>query len=172
MLAIKGNAGFEGVSFLLYGNFGDTIEQRISEVLKNIPYNVTLWFKDDLFSNKVSPLLYDQLNKETNELVKHNIALLITLERPKNWKNQILNYISDIPKNSFFLYDIFKVLRIQYQYSFASNEDLKSMAFLIKAGIAKHKLGTKAPGINTINKVSDKVLPPRNLTIENDEVIS
>ena len=94
MLAIKGNAGFEGAGFILYGNFGDTIEKRFNEVLTNIPYNITLWFKDDLFSNKVSPLLYDQLNSETNEFIKHSIALLIILERPRNWKTKILNYIN------------------------------------------------------------------------------
>ena len=41
------------------------------------------------------------------------------------------------------------------------------MAFLIKAGIAKHELGTKSPNISAVGKVSDKVLPPR-ITTEKD----
>jgi predicted MPP superfamily phosphohydrolase len=69
-LATEGQATFEGQSFILMGNFGDTMEERINRILQAIPNNVASIFKEDLFSNKIGPLLFDQVNNEASELKK------------------------------------------------------------------------------------------------------
>lgn len=170
ILAMQGHAGFDGAGFILVGNkdtYGDSLENRIMHVLTLIPYNIMRWFREDLYSPKIGPLLHSQLLEETNDILKHQIALLIIFERPSKWKDMILSYISAVPKNSFYLYDIFSALRIQYKYSFSSSKELKDMAFLIKAGIAKHELGTKSPGISTVSKIPNSVLPDRE--VDEDE---
>jgi hypothetical protein len=48
------------------------------------------------------------------------------------------------------------------RYSFATPKELSEMKYLIKMGLAKHKLGIIKPGINAIKKISDGILPFRD----------
>lgn len=162
ILASRGYAAFEGTGFILAGDWGDTFDKRLSRILQCNPTNVVGYFKDYLYSNKMGPLLYDNLDNEMNPIRKHELALFLVFERPNGWKEQIAKYISSVHKNSFYLYDIFNALRSQYKFSFASNKELSEMKYLIKMGIAKHLHGIKSPGIQSINKISDKILPVRN----------
>jgi hypothetical protein len=163
LLATHGNAAFEGASFWLLGNFGESFEDRIKRILENIPFNIVSWYKNDIFSHKMGPLLFDNIKNETNNLKKHEMVLLLVYERPREWKEQIENYIASIPKNSFYLYDLVNILCNQYRYSFASNQTLKEIEYLIKMGLAKHELGKSRPGLDSIIKISNKVLPKRQV---------
>ncbi|MBQ21048.1 MAG: hypothetical protein CMD31_09860 [Flavobacteriales bacterium] len=162
ILASRGYAAFEGQGFMLAGDWGETFEQRLNRVIQCIPTNIVGIFKNYLFSNKMGPLLYDNLKNETNPIRKHELVLFLIFERPNGWKEQIANYISTIHKNSFYLFDTFNALRSQYKYSFASNKELSEMEYLIKMGLAKHQKGIKSPGISAIRKISDKIIPKRN----------
>ena len=162
ILASKGYAAFEGAGFMLAGDWGDTFEQRLNRVIQCNPTNIVGFFKDSLYSNKMGPLLYDNLKKETNPLRKHQLALFLVFERPNGWKDQISNYISSTHKNSFYLFDVFNALRSQYKYSFASGKELLEMEYLIKMSLAKHKKGIKSPGVVAIKKISNKIIPNRN----------
>jgi len=167
LLAMRGDVKFDGVTFFLYGDFGESVEKRIHAILTVIPFNVVNWFKDDLFSQKMGPLLFDFIQSEKNELKKHELALLLVNERPKDWKEQVQKYIVSLSKNSFYLYDIFTSLRGQYRYSFASPRDLNEISYLIKMGLAKHEFGINHPKLDKIMKISNKVLPKRG--IDNNE---
>lgn len=160
-LAVRGNATVDGLGVMLLGNFGNTLETRVIEILKNLPYNVMDWFRWDLYSEKMSPLLFEQIDKEENNLTKHELILLLIHQRPKNWQIKVREYVVDMPKNSYYLYDTFESLKGQYKYAFAGKAVLNDIKYLIKMCAAKHKLGTRNPGIQAINKISDKVLPNR-----------
>jgi hypothetical protein len=162
LLASQGFAAFEGAGFMLAGNWGDTFEKRFHKVIQRIPVNAVFMFNDYLYSNKMGPLLYDYFKSEENPLRRHELALFIIFERPNGWKAQIEEYISKTHKNSFYLYDLFKALRSQYKYSFASPKEISEMKFLIKMGLAKHQHGITKPGIGAIKKISDKILPIRH----------
>lgn len=161
ILASRGQAAFEGAGFILWGDWGDTFEQRFNRVIQSNPTNVVGFFKDYLYSNKMGPLLYDYFKNETNPLRRHELALFLVFERPNGWKEQIGEYISTVHKNSFYLFDIFNALRSQYKYSFATSKEISEMKYLIKMGVAKHQLGIKKPGIDAIKKVPDNILPTR-----------
>lgn len=161
LLASKGRANFEGAAFMLNGDFGNTYEERINTVIQVIPTNIIGFFKSELYSGKMGPLLYDQLKNEKNEFIKHLLAMLITMERPRGWKKQIECYIDEVSKNSFYLYDIFNLLRAQYTYSFASPLQLNELKDLIKISIAKHEFGTKKAA--AIKRIPDDVIPERSL---------
>jgi len=159
LLAIKGNAAFEGAAFTLFGNFGETLDNRVNTILQNIPFNVVQWFKSDLFSHKMGPLLYDQIKNEQNDLKRHELMILIVNERPRNWISHVQNYIGSISKNSFFLFDLFQNLRSQYTYGFITPKTRHDIADLIKMCFAKHELGGIIPGKAAINKIPDSILP-------------
>ena len=70
ILADQGKAVFEGQSFTLDGDFGNTKEVRTSRILNVIPNNVVRFFKDDLYSNKIGALLFSQINNEKERFKK------------------------------------------------------------------------------------------------------
>jgi hypothetical protein len=161
VLATKGQAAFEGAAFELAGDFGDTFDERVNTIIQCNPTNVVGFFKDDLFSGKMGPLLYDQFSKETNGLKKHQLALLFVFSRPRDWKKNIEDYIVSINKNSFYLFDIVNALRSKYRYDFLSHRELKDIEYLVKMGLAKHQFGDKRPNMTKIISVSNKNLPKR-----------
>jgi hypothetical protein len=160
LLATEKSALFDGANFLLIGNFGDTPERRFNNILSAIPSNVVTWFVDDLYSHKMGPLLIEQSNKENDDLKKHNIMLLLIMQRPRDWVTQVREYIEAVPKNSFYLMDIYALLYAEYTYSFASPDTLREIKYLIKTAAAKYLFG--AIGEKSRNKVPDKVLPERS----------
>jgi len=167
ILASKGHATFEGAGFELSGDFGDTFEERVKRILIVNPTNVVGFFKEDIYSGKLGPLLFDHFNKEQNPIRKHHLALLIIFERPREWKNQIEQYIISLNKNSFFLFDTVNALRAKYRYGFIDGDNLRKIEYLIKMGLAKHHFGDKKPGLDKIRQISNENLPKREF---NDEV--
>lgn len=169
ILADEGEAVFEGQSFTLKGNFGSNKEEKINQILNSIPNNVVRFFKDDLFSNKLGALIFNQINNEPNELIKLELVLLIIYERPKNWKVEVQRYIVSLNKNSFYLFKILNALKHEYSYSYSSSEQLKEIAILIKVCIAKHQYGDNNP-TSRIATISNNVIPTREIN-DNDLII-
>lgn len=163
ILAAKGNATYDGMDFILSGDFGDTFKKKIDNILSEIPFNLVMMYRNDLFSRKMGPLLYDHLNKEKNALKKHELILLIIYDRPRNWKTHVENYIASISKDSFYLADIVSALREEYKYSYASPQVLIEIAYLIKMGLAKHQFGIKKPLIGSIKRIGNQALPKREV---------
>jgi hypothetical protein len=161
IMALKGKASFQGAAFELDGDFGNTFEERLNRIVQVLPTNVVGYFQDDLYSPKIGPLFYDCFNNEKNELLKHQQALLIIFKRPHGWKTQIENYMTLINKNSFYLFDTVNALRTKYRYDFTSPDDLKSIKYLIKLGLAKHHFGGAKPSLLQILKIDDSNLPKR-----------
>lgn len=165
ILSKDGYASLEGAAFVLDGDFGITKEERFNKIIQLLPSNVVNWYKDDLFSKKMGSLLYKHLQDNPNSFIRHTLNLLIANKRPKNWEKHIEGYIEHENKNSFYLLDMFNQLRAEYRFSFASDNELKSIERLLKMTVAKHQLGIKKPNATIIKKVSDNVLPVRETEI-------
>ncbi len=170
ILADKGQATFDGASFVLDGDFGSTMKERVLKILMEIPGNVVKWSRDDLHSQKMGPLFLDVFSKEHIELRKHVLALLLISQRPRGWREAIQAYISSIPKNSFYLLDVYRTLRTQYRFRYVSNATLKDIEYLIRMTATKHVTGAKEPGVKLIKKIIDKltgepVIPEREVPL-------
>lgn len=161
ILAAKGQAGFDGHDFALQGDFGDTFEVRVNRIIQVNMTNVVGFFKEDIYSNKIAPLLYEQFGIETDTRKKHKIALLLVFTRPRKWKPKIENYIISLQKNSFYLYDIYNALLSKYNYDFTTEAERFEISFLIKMCFAKHEFGSKKPGLHEIKKV--QLSKPKNI---------
>ncbi|MGL1892174.1 MAG: metallophosphoesterase [Spirochaetaceae bacterium] len=165
LLADKGFASFDDIKFIAVGDFGKTREERIRAMLIEIPSNIIGWYEDDLFSQKIGPLLIDHLLAEKNYTRAHYIILLIAKKRPLNWKKVLQDYITKVDKNSFYIYDLMRTLHYEYRFSFATDKNIKDMGYLMKMINAKHIKGTKSPGKKTISKIPDSSLPMREIDI-------
>lgn len=154
LLADKGKAAFEGASFYLDDSFNptDPAKKRLA-VLLAVPANVVRYFKDDLFSNKMGPLLFDQAERETNSLLKHELMLLIVTERPKGWNRIIDNYIIAQNKNSFFLSDLLTTLKHTKDYEAIELEEKRILDMLATKCRAKHLFNSNNPDPGLINRM-------------------
>jgi hypothetical protein len=162
ILASKGIGHFEGVSFILSRDYDDdTPDEKFKHIIFANLINVVGIFKDDIFSSKIGPLLFNRFKKEPNPLIKHQLALLIILGRPRKWEKKIDEYIVSLPKDSFFLSDIVFELRAQYRFGFIQETELREIGLLIKKGIAKHHYGTKDPRYDLVKQIPNSNLPRR-----------
>lgn len=166
ILANEGYATYDGTGIFLSGDFGDTPQKRLQSILGQIPANVVSWCRDDLFSQKMGPLLIDQLsNDKISDISRHELMLLLIYQRPREWDKQVQRYIASNAKDSFYLFDVYLALRTQYRYSFASPHALREIEHLIMMTSTKHVTGKKEPGIKEISKVKFKEspIPPREV---------
>lgn len=155
LLADKGNVAFEGAKFNLNEddfNIDDPVKKRLA-VLLAVPTNVVRFFKDDLFSNKMGPLLIDRAKCETNSLLKHELMLLIIADRPKEWNKIIDNYIISLDKCSFFLSDVLITLKFNKEYRATEIEDKRIIELLAQKCRAKHIFKKDNPDQGLINRL-------------------
>lgn len=168
IIASKGIASFGGAAFLLANGHDASIEDRFFGLIEAMPTNVVRLFKDDLFSNKIGPLLYDHIRNEDNELRKHHLIIFLASERPNGWKAEVEKYIISISMNSYYLCDILDVMQIQYKYAYTSDATANDLVYLMKMCLAKHKYRETKPGLDKLKKIPNSALPKRSSNIEDD----
>lgn len=161
ILATKGRAEYGGAGFLLSDNFGTTEEERARNILFVILTNVVGFFKEDIYSSKISPLLYDAFEHPTSPLIKQQLALLFIICRPKNWYNYIEKYIVSLPKDSFFLFEVLNEMRAQYKFGFIEENDSQILSTLIRKSLAKHMLGVNNPSPGQMKQIPNSCMPKR-----------
>lgn len=158
LLAEKGDVSFEGARFFLNDDdFGyiDNLEIKRLAVLLAVPTNVVRFFKDDLYSKKMGPLLISAIENTTNPLVKHELILLIVAERPTGWRKIIDSYIVSLPKDSFYLSDILTAIKFNIEYYATELSDVGVLKLLARKCIAKHRYKKDNPNQKLINRVKD-----------------
>jgi hypothetical protein len=160
-LAKNNYASFDGLGFVLYGFTDTDVDEKIKKIILCNPSFVVKLFKDDLFSPKSAPLLYDAIKSESNKLIKHELILLLIFGRPKEWKIRIKDYITHLPRNSPYLLDVLNLLHDRCKYDFATPGEITEMGSLLKMCYAKHEYSGKNV-IGYMKKISDKVIPKRH----------
>lgn len=161
-LAKNGYCGYGGQGFRLDGDFGKEFEVRLKQIIINIPYNITRWFKDDIFSDSLTVLFEERMISHPNSMARHLLALIISMECAPNFKSRMLKYIGGIGKKSFYLADLFSGLRTNYQYEYLTPSEQNNTAYLIKVCYSKHISGGTVPGVDAVNKVNNNILPAAN----------
>lgn len=104
-------------------------------------------------------------SKGITDICKHELALFIIEHRPRGWKSQIQQYIANISHNSFYLMDISQKLRMEYKYTYASQQTLGELEHLLKVAHTKHLTGNKNPGSKLLSKMTfkDGFVPKRDI---------
>jgi hypothetical protein len=164
VLTNRREAAFDGFNFCLSDDFRNDAEgskQLFINILSCTPYNVVSYVKDHLASDRVGPLCYDYLKSGPNALACHLVILFLVNVRPKDWGCVVEKYIIDLDKNSFYLVDVFNLLRHVYMYDYIDYEADKQMCYLMKKCLAKHLLAIDNPVGKMVGKISDAHLPKR-----------
>jgi|10_taG_2_1085330.scaffolds.fasta_scaffold02101_10 predicted MPP superfamily phosphohydrolase len=162
ILAKNGFGGVGGARFKLTDDFPKEFNECLKSIIVAMPLNINVWFKDDLFSDKLRMLFREHRSKEEDLTVKHIFALMECTARPQGWKDSILIYMSELDKNSFYLGNLYSSLRGNYATKFLNPAEQRDTEYLIKACWIKHNKGSIMPGKVTVSKVSNDILPERN----------
>jgi predicted phosphodiesterase len=162
VLSKNGFGGVGGARFKLAEDFPEEYNECLKSIIIALPYNLNMWFKDDLFSDKLILLFRNYRFNVDDFTIKHVLALIECKAKPTGWKKSILGYISQLHKNSFYLGDLYNNLRGNYSNDLLTLHEQKDTEYLIKACWAKHNTSSPKPGTNTVSKVSNDILPDRN----------
>lgn len=158
ILADKGNVAYDGARFILdEEDFTfDNLDEKRFAILLAVPKNVVEYFKNDIFSHKMGPLICHKALSETNSLLKHELMRLIVSERPKNWEAVIDKYIVNLDKNSFFLSDISTSLNAEFEYHVTEVSERRILGNLMHKCRAKHYFNDNNPSLSLINKARNQ----------------
>lgn len=162
VLAKNGFGGVGGARFKLTNDFPKDFNECLKSIIIVMPSNLNIWFKDDLFSDKLRMLFREHRLEEEDQTVRHILALMEISARPQGWKESILTYMSKLNKNSFYLGNLYANLRNNYSTKFLNSAEQRDTEYLIKACWAKHNKGSLMPGPGTVAKVSNDILPERS----------
>ena len=169
LMAKNGYGGYGGANFKLSDDFPKEYAACLTQIIVSMPYNIIQWYKNDVFSDKLTLLFEKYIREHDNEIVRHLIALIICNCRPKNFQSILSSYIGTIGKNSFFLGDLYTSLKNNYSFDFMTQRELNQTASLIKACYMKHVKGIIEPGRDSIAKFEQyKGQLPERL-VEEDE---
>lgn len=152
LMAKNGFGGVGGANFKLDSTFSKDYAECLKQIIVALPYNIVLWYKNDFYSDKLTPLLKKYLIEHDNEIIRHLIALIICSARPREFEKLISAYIRTIGKNTYYLGDLYSSLCLNYSFDFMSGNELTQTENLIKSCYMKHNTGSIEPGADTIAK--------------------
>jgi len=161
ILAEQGEAEFDGTRFVLDEKLKEGGAAAVTRIWNVVPFNVLGWFRDDLTSAKMGPLLYKRLESEQDALRRHNVALLVAAIRPLGWRQKIEDYIAEIGRNSFYLYDLASFMAIEFKYAYLTSDGASDVARVVKFAYSKHFTGKDRPSNQLMNKVQVSALSER-----------
>jgi len=138
-LAVAGRAVYDGLGVTLLGDFDESKEIRLKEIITCNPYNVVGYFKDYLSSNKIGPLIYDNFHNNPSDIQRHFIGIYLIKEKPLGWAKEIFEFMNLIHKNSFLISDLKRVLEFELKFGFISEEEKRIIKVLLQIIVAKHK---------------------------------
>ncbi len=127
-------------------------KQRTVEIIVTIPYNLTLLFKEDIFSAKLSPVYIAQFNEEKDKVKKHLLASLLVYKQPDGWDTALLNYLGNIAKDSYYLGTLLELMEGVLFTVELEDDDKRRMTYLVKSAIYKADKGIMPPSINILNQ--------------------
>lgn len=85
-------------------------KEKMVQIILTIPYNMMLFFKEDIFSAKLSRLFVSQFELEPDKVKKHLLASLLVVKCPDGWMNAIEKYVGNIGAESYYLVTLFDLM--------------------------------------------------------------
>ena len=129
-------------------------KERTIGILVTIPYNLTLMFKEDIFSSKLSPVFISALNNEKDKVKRHLLASLLIYKQPEGWNGAIFNYMETIGQNSYYLGTLLDLMLAVYQNGELDEPEQMRMKNLIRAAIFKNSQGRLPASQGEYNQVA------------------
>lgn len=128
-------------------------KERTIRIIVAIPYNLTMMFKEDIFSSKLSPVFISALNSEKDKVKRHLLASLLIYKQPEGWEKAINNYMETIGQNSYYLGTLLELMLTVYQNGELEEADQMRMKNQIKSAMFKNNQGRLPVSQGEINRI-------------------
>lgn len=163
-LARDGVARYDGFGLQLTEGFNelkDDPNQLLIAVIATIPYNLVLWYKDNIYSSKLSQLIYDKISSESNSVIKHLLICIVIYEQPDGWQDVVRKYMADLNKSSFFYGNTLDTLKSMYANGVMSDANVAKTKDLILLVYTKLLSGDNKLHPGEMKRINKQVLPNR-----------
>jgi hypothetical protein len=170
-LARDGEAGYDGLNLSLaesFDQYKDDLHQLLIQIIVCIPLNIIEWYKGDFFSEKLSGLIYEKIDKQTNPIIRHIMIGILIKERPKGWSEVVRNYLSKMDGQSYYFGNAVEFLEASYRRASMSDQDIARTKTLLLT--AYRKMDTKGryfQGSNYSGREVNRL--PQRLDIDADD---
>ena len=169
-LARDSEAGYDGFNLFLadgFSQYDKDINQKLIQIIINIPNNILRWYKDDLYSAKLADLIFDRIKNETNPIVKHLLVGIIIREHPSRWDEVVKGYLSEVDSKSFYFGDTIDSLKDMYSNGVLTEQEVASTKGLILLAYTKLIGGGKYLNAGRIKDLNIKrILPMRDSEVD------
>lgn len=130
----------------------ETLDEKecMIRIIASIPYNLTIMFKNDIFSSKLGPVYLSQIKEEQDKIKKHFLAALIVYKQPEGWYDTMLSYINSLGKESYYLGTIIELMTGVFYLGDLEESDKTKMKLLIKSAVYKAETGNMPPSLKAI----------------------
>ena len=99
-------------------------EEKLKAILMSNVQNIVNWFHEDLFSERLLPIISEKFTSEKDFLIKHQLAIFLIKNKPNGWGSLMLEYIKSVPQKSFYLYDVY--ITLIHTHTYDSNDEQKA----------------------------------------------
>lgn len=142
LFAKQGYIQLSEFGFKLSKKFFEVEEkERTIAILVTIPYNLTMMFKEDIFSSKLSPVFVSTLSAEKDKVKRHLLASLLVYKQPDGWSKALLSYMDTIGGNSYYLGTLLELMIGVLQIGELDESEQLRMRSLIQAALFKNNNG-------------------------------
>ena len=128
-------------------------KERTIMILVTIPYNLTMMFKEDIFSSKLSPVFISSMGIEKDKVKRHLLASLLVYKQPEGWAKALMDYMDTIGENSYYLGTLLELMIGVLQVGDLNESDQMRMKNLIKAAIYKNNNGRLPVTLGEFNRI-------------------
>lgn len=128
-------------------------KERTIRILVTIPYNLTMMFKEDIFSSKLSPVFISALKIEKDKVKRHLLASLLVYKQPEGWGEALMSYMDTIGKNSYYLGTLLELMLSVLQNGDLDEPEQMRIKNLIKSAIYKANNGELPKSQGELNQI-------------------
>lgn len=164
-LAKDGFARYDGFGLKLTEGFDDLKDdpnRLLIEVIATIPYNLVMWYKDNIYSAKLAQLIFDQIAAERNPVIKHLLICIVIHEQPDGWNDVVRKYMEDLDKHSYFYGNTIDTLKSMYANGIMSEANIARTKDMILLGYTKLASNDNRMHPGNMKHINKQVLPNRD----------
>lgn len=143
-----------------FEHYKDDPKGTLIDIISSIPENLMRWYKDNIYSSKLSQLFFETISKENNPVIRHLLISMVIYEQPDGWFDVVRNYLSMVGHNSYYFGDTITSLKFMYSIGVMSDSNLSRTRNLIKLGYTKMLSKDHKMHPELVNRVIN-VLPQR-----------
>lgn len=140
VLAKEGLANYGGFRLALadgFENYKDDPKATLVKIISCIPENLMRWYRDNIYSSKLSQLFFDEIAQENNPIIRHLLINIVIDEQPEGWHDVVKKYLDMVGYNSFYFGNAMSSLEFRYRVGTMSEANISRTRNLLMLGYTK-----------------------------------